>query len=500
MNTPSYLPIKVLTRLKYGGPLGDLDNCLYLPAGHLKSIGLQPGLSVTFKLGSLCRQVTVERVHSGSEGEAIFFLSPDISLKCELPAGTVITVKYDRTVNTLCAGPLIGLFTVRNTPEDSTFGSHEPSLMALANSASKLFGFVFVFCPEDLDWDRSMVTGYVPAPDQEPSANREYNPVSWKPLSLPLPDVIYNRIPSRSVEARPEVEEAKSRLLALFDAYYFNPMFLDKWETHNVLRNIAEVAEFLPPTKLVETPEDIRDFLEQYGSVFLKPSSGSLGRRIIKVQIGEGGHYRFMYRSKDKQTVEGLAASFATLYTILKPVMGKRTYVVQQDLHLARFEDCPFDIRVLVQKDMRGNWRRTKIYVRKAAPDSFLSNLSDGARPRAISTVLKEVFKSDFLARDGLGEDIRNAVRLIPPALEKGTALTWGELGLDLGIDYNRKIWLIEINSKPFRALVSDSGSFKIIERSLLRPLEFAKFLAGFYRHSPVRVNPEKSPQEPENF
>ncbi len=466
-----------LLKVHWGGVLGEQENQVYLPPQLISKLCLRPGLQVVFKTGGRGRAATIDLVHCRSEASgSIIFVSPDIAGECQLPTGTAVTLKYEKALKMLSAGPLIGLFTVRNNLSDPVFGSQDPILTALVASASDLAGFVFVFCPEDIDWTRFTVTGLIPHPEAESAETR------WVPLNLPIPDVIYDRFPSRSIESRPEVQEAKAWLMAWPDLLYFNPMFLNKWETHLALRDIPDVAEYLPPTKLVETPEDLKDFLTLYRSVFLKPSSGSLGRRIIKVEIDQEGSYKFMYRSREKFTIEGQVADFTALVSLLRPVMGKRNYIVQKDLRLARFEDCPFDIRALAQKDRRGNWRRTKIYVRKAAPGSFLSNLSDGARPIAIATVLNEVFKSDFLARDGLGEEIRKAVRTIPPALEQGTGMTWGELGIDLGIDYAGKIWLIEINSKPFRALVSDRGSSKVIRRSLIRPLEFAKFLAGFYR------------------
>jgi len=479
LNAGTVLPTVRFIKVRWGGVLGEQKNRIYLPPHLFKSLGLTSCATVTFKAGSLCRVVTVGLVHcSSGVSEPIFFFSPDLAGECQLPVGTAITLKFDQTANVLFAGPLIGLFSVRNILPDTEFGSQEAILRALANSSATLDGLVYVFCPEDIDWDRCAVTGYIPLFEQGQEAS------GWLPLRLPLPDVIYDRVPSRSVESRPEVLEAKSGLMMRPGLFYFNPMFLNKWETHLALQNIPEVSEYLPPTNLVETPEDIKHFLSLYNPVFLKPSSGSLGRRIIKVEATDKGRFRYMYRSREKQTIEGTAADFTSLMNFLRPVMGKRNYIVQKDLQLALFEKCPFDIRALAQKDNRGNWRRTKIYVRKAAPGSFLSNLSDGAHPWAITTVLKEVFNCDFLAGEGLGEEIRNAVKTIPPALEQGTGLIWGELGIDLGIDRNGKIWLIEINSKPFRALVSDRCSLKVIERSLMRPLEFAKFLAGFYRHS----------------
>lgn len=493
MKSWSVIPAIKIVNIRFGGTLGDQPNRIYLTKPLLKKLGLPPGLPLTLKIGQMCWQAVIGQVHSNSKtNELLLFVSPDLYTRCQITVGSAITLKFNYIESILSLGPLIGLFTVRNTLAEPAFGSQESSLLALANSSECLSGLVFVFCPEDINWDMSLITGYVPCSEHLPEQLDEdghapWAPSVWKPVVVPLPDVVYDRLPSRTIEAKPEVMEAKSRLMALPGCSYFNPMFLDKWETHRVLSKIGEVAAYLPPTKLVETPEDIKGFVSQYKSVFLKPSSGSLGRRIIKLSLGEQGRFNYMYRSRDKQTIAGSTADFHVLINLLKPVMGKRSYVVQKDLALARYENCPFDIRVLAQKDMQGSWRRTKIYVRKAAPDSFLSNLSDGARPKAITEVLKQVFAADFLAPYGLGEDIRQAVREIPPALEKGTGRMWGELGIDLGIDKHGKIWLIEINSKPFRALVSESGSFKIIKRSLMRPLEFSKFLAGYYRHSPVK-------------
>lgn len=486
-------PLNNTVNIRFGGPLGDRPERVYLTMLLFEKLGLAPGVTVSLKIGQVSRQTEVSPVYTHSSmNEPLVFLSPDLYDQFQVAAGTAITLQFNYNEKVLSLGPLIGLFTVRNILPDATFGSQEPSLLALANSSENLGGLVFVFCPEDINWDRSLVTGYVPDIEHSPGHSSSQPATSgWLPIVVPLPDVVYDRLPSRTIEARPEVLEAKTRLTEQPNSLYFNPMFLDKWETHLILSKTgdpSEVAKYLPPTKLVEKPEDIHEFIMHYKSVFLKPSSGSLGRRIIKIHLDQAGHFNYFYRSRDKNTISGSTADFHVLINLLRPVMGKRTYIVQKDLALARYEDCPFDIRVLAQKDGRGNWRRTKIYVRKAAPDSFLSNLSDGAKPKAITEVLREVFNADFQAPYGLGEDIRRAVREIPPALEKGTGKIWGELGIDLGIDQLGRIWLIEINSKPFRALVSESGSIKIIRRSLMRPLEFAKYLAGFYRHSPVKT------------
>ncbi|WP_418790443.1 YheC/YheD family protein [Phosphitispora sp. TUW77] len=485
MSPPTIKTGFMLVKARWGGVMGEYDNYIYLSPQALKLFGIQPDNKICFKTGTAQNTAVVGMVHCSTEySEPIIFTSPALSRNCQIPTGTAITLKFYPAKGLLCAGPIIGLFTVRNYLPDTEFGSYEQVLAALAESAEKIYGLIFVFCPEDIDWKKSLVTGYIP--NLEPISGNQI----WKPVTLPLPDTVYDRIPSRSIESMPEVQEAKSWLMLQLQIPYFNPKFLDKWETHELLQNIQEAAPYLPPTKPVYSHEDIRQFLEKYRSVFLKPSSGSLGRRIINIHQRGLNEYQFFFRNRDKQTITGSAAGFTKLIDAITPVMGNKEYIMQKDLHLAKYKGCPFDIRVLAQKDRLGNWRRTKIYVRKAAPENFLSNLSDGGNPESITTVLREVFDADFQADKGIGKDIRQAVNILPTALEEASGMIWAELGLDLGIDHNGRIWLIEINAKPFRSLVSKSGSYKVIERSLMRPLEFAKLLAGFYDHS---LNPSQT-------
>lgn len=464
----------------WGGTVGDECDCTYLPIQLIKKLKLKPGTQVMLKLGMSRKVTTIFPLSDNTHSNSAIFLSPDLASLCQIPSGQTMILKYDTQEQTLSIGPLIGLFTVRNILPKSEYGSQEPLLRALADRAVDISGLVFVFCPEDINWDISVVKGYIPH-----SCSDCGEPL-WKSLTLPLPNVIYDRIPSRSIEAKPEVEETKSLLNRQEGLFYFNPTFLDKWETHLSLSNITETACYLPPTRLVKDTEDIHQALKDFGSVFLKPTSGSLGKRIIKLTANNDS-FSYIYRSRDRQTVKGSDTDLNRIISQLKPVMGSRTYIVQKNLNLAHYQNCTFDIRVLTQKDMFGNWRRTKTYVRVAAPDSFLSNLSDGARTVPIGTVLQEVFQTDFLDKKGLGEQIRIAVKNIPPSLEIATGKVWGELGLDLGIDKKGRIWLIEVNSKPFRTLVSSNGSLTNVKRSLLRPLEFAKFKSGFYKHSPAK-------------
>ncbi|MGE5404393.1 MAG: YheC/YheD family protein, partial [Candidatus Saccharibacteria bacterium] len=53
----------------------------------------------------------------------------------------------------------------------------------------------------------------------------------------------------------------------------------------------------------------------------------------------------------------------------------------------------------------------------------------------------------------------------------------FGELGIDIGLDNDDKLWLIEVNSKPRKA-TEGSGDNRLIDLSFMKPLSYARFLA----------------------
>lgn len=466
-----------LVPVRWGGTLGgDTAYKVFIPGPALKKWGFPPAHHTVVRFGSLVMPVSVEEYKTSMAfPELLFFVSPPVAEKCRFPVETRLILKIDRLRKTLAIGPVIGLFTVN--PQSPGLATQIDILKELTNSCQKIRAFGYVFFPEDVDWSAGVIYGRLPVTDPETGGT------GWHTDSFPLPDVVYDRLPSRTAESKPEIRELKEKFVSS-DIHCFNPQFLNKWETHQLLRQDDALTEFLPETRLLTGPGDIRALLDTFGMVYLKPTAGSLGRRIIRVEKLSPAVIRYKYRTKDKESKEGFAPNCELLEIVLRPVMGRRDYIVQQGLHLAEYEGSPFDVRILMQKDNRGNWRRTKIYVRVAAPGNIVSNISDGARGEKIAVVLKEVFQEEFAADTGIGERLREAARLIPPALERLMGQSWGELALDLGIDTSRRVWLIEVNSKPFRALVSPSGATKVIERSLMRPLEYARYLAGYYPHS----------------
>ena len=64
-------------------------------------------------------------------------------------------------------------------------------------------------------------------------------------------------------------------------------------------------------------------------------------------------------------------------------------------------------------------------------------------------------------------------------ALENETGAI-GELGIDIGIDVNGKVWFIEANLKPARRVFILIGEPSTRRMSVRKPMLYARHLAGF--------------------
>lgn len=57
----------------------------------------------------------------------------------------------------------------------------------------------------------------------------------------------------------------------------------------------------------------------------------------------------------------------------------------------------------------------------------------------------------------------------------------FGEIGMDVALDKNLKIWFIEANSKPDRMLESGIKGSARVRATCLNIIDYTKYLAGFH-------------------
>lgn len=121
----------------------------------------------------------------------------------------------------------------------------------------------------------------------------------------------------------------------------------DKWKDYRLLKREKALQINLPETKLL-TKKSLWEMMKKYNQVIIKPRNGSQGRGIT--QISSLGNNLFEIHAENKKvTLTGRENVYYQLKISKKALRNKR-YIVQQRVPLATINDCPFDLRVMVQR------------------------------------------------------------------------------------------------------------------------------------------------------
>ena len=206
----------------------------------------------------------------------------------------------------------------------------------------------------------------------------------------------------------------------------------------------------MPETLLAPTLQELKSMLDEYQMVYLKPSGGSLGLGIFRIthHPGKGYYCRF---HKDNKNVLHL---FRSLEALIRHYFGSlhsprfKKYLVQQGIRLIRYNNRPVDFRVHMHKDGTGNWNVVAIGSKAAGFGSVTTHVRTGGSIISTDQLLTKTFRQH--AWEVKKIIVRSAI-LIAQTLEEKIDGPLGELGLDMGVDRNGRVWLFEVNAKPGR-------------------------------------------------
>lgn len=445
----------------------DVVGKIYISPGLLDKMGLEPRSVIKIRVG--VKTVYTKMVVRKGKLKS-YMLSPELAKRLGLKRRKVMQICYDKSNDMLHVGPFIGILT-NSLPNEEEYDSKsvQAELIFLSKIGKTLPAQIYLFTPYSINWANRTVRGY-----NYRKIGEDYG--RWESSIYPLPDVVYDRISTRSGEARSRTSASKKKLKSMPYLKYFNPAFLNKWRVHQLLSRNPFLCGYLPETRQLNR-SNLEEMLKRYKVLYLKPSNGSLGRGIIKVNCKEKGQLCFTIYRNGKN--HGTAIKAEDLLKKTRSFRRGKSYIVQQGLNLARYHGRPFDLRIIFQKNRDGEWKIGKKFVRVAAPGSSVANLSRGGKAETSKKVLSVILDKDDAAIDRRNNEIKMLCAMIANTLEEQSGSTFGELGLDIGIDINGKPWLIEVNSKPRKTTDTDL-SMAIVRATFRRPLEYAIHLAGF--------------------
>lgn len=347
-------------------------------------------------------------------------------------------------------GPTVGItvssYTWKNI--DKMYAINKRALLALEKGL--LF---YCFHLNSVDLENKLVEAYILNP----------NSLKWDKKVLPLPQIVYHR------SNFPIEHDAK-----LYDYLWQNPaithinstLYFDKWNVYQALASSKETSKFQPETKLL-SQLSLERFINKYKCCYIKNIYGRCGKQVLRLE--RGGKY-FVCKAGGNRVKTWNFVSSKKVYRFLKEKLGKNL-IIQQGISLARLNDRPFDIRVLVQKNFDAEWIITALSFRVAHTNAAVTNCAAGAKEICLAP-------GDNLLGTNLSmEQLENFTKKTMDALETSYGAL-GEVGLDIGLDFKGKIWLIEANSQPSSRGYDEAATEQLNNQILGLPLDYAKYLA----------------------
>ena len=364
--------------------------------------------------------------------------------------------------NTIILGPLIGIFTSGFTSfKMKPIGERSTFFAKLLSLQSSLGVIPFIFGEKHIDWENGLVKGHFHSSHQ------------WETHTVPLPNVIYDRLPNRRSEKKPGYKEIKSRLQKEYGIPWYNPGFFNKLDVFERLENDDQARRYLPETHPFQSFTQIDRMLSKYGQVFIKPKNGSLGMGVHQF-IYNGNEQSYTGRFQDKAGNNRLikSGSFEKLLQKIIPPRTLNRMLIQQGINLLTFDGKSVDFRVHTNKDENGLWQVSAIAAKVAGDGSVTTHIHNGGEVKSLS----ELF-DDPIKRSTMEEKLKKAAIVLSSALEANMEGYIGEIGFDFGIDSLGRVWLFEANSKPGRSIFShpDLKSFELLTRKL--SLSFGLYL-----------------------
>lgn len=181
------------------------------------------------------------------------------------------------------------------------------------------------------------------------------------------------------------------------------------------------------------------DFLERFGRVVLKPAGNGWSGQRVSFLARDGDRIAWRSGVSLEHLSEGEAVLRASRAAEITPHMIQAFTVSR-----AR-GNRTFDIRVHTHKNGQGRWEIVRAYVRLSEEGLLVSNTDRGG----YQGDLDHFFANAAPAETPLADRVRALGLRASEVLEERLGYPLDELGVDILVNPDQRLWLAEINSRP---------------------------------------------------
>ncbi|RCW42690.1 YheC/YheD family protein [Paenibacillus prosopidis] len=438
------------------------DKIVYLSSPLLKQLKLSGKKSVQLKLGN--EVITTEIKQLKRPGNHLY-LSAGVRQSIKVPkSGSVYVLNTGN--NEVKLGPLVGILSDSGIRSESNpFGGRTEFIKQIIRSGEHK-GYLFGFTPHDINWHQETINGYFLNPQG-----------GWYRKIIPLPDVVYNRLPNRQAETSGSINALRERFVR-HKIPFFNWSFFNKADVYKLLDNDPEALSHLPESVSGPNADNIKELLEKHQFLYLKPTAGSLGAGIYRLTYHPKRGYFARYR-KGGQNVLLRFTNFQSLMRMLQAKHGSNLnhYVIQQGIRLVEIDSCPLDFRFHMHKNGKNEWVPAGIGAKKAGRGSVTTHVKNGGQLMTPEQALSRTFGDQA---EAVLDKAKEAAVKISEAIERNYPHRLGELGLDIGIDKDGEVWMFEANAKPGRSIYKHPALRSEGRASVSYIIEHCMYLSNF--------------------
>ncbi|MDP4096471.1 YheC/YheD family protein [Paenibacillus sp. P96] len=245
-----------------------------------------------------------------------------------------------------------------------------------------------------------------------------------------------------------------------------------KWAKTIAMVPNPKLIPYIPDTRLYSR-ENLKEMLEAYKIVYVKPDSGTYGRGVMRAEtpyespltLGNNASIPDSPYCLRFGTSRSIYESLDELHEAIMSHIARRTFIVQRGIQLLNYQGRPFDLRVLTQKNLQGQWETTGFIGRVAAAGKVITNYHSGG------TIAE--FQALLSGHSGRQEAAQLERRLALLGERTGRQLEKNyprlkEIGLDIAVDERLHPWILEVNTLPSLYVfgkLSDKNIYKRIRK-----------------------------------
>lgn len=287
----------------------------------------------------------------------------------------------------------------------------------------------------------------------------------WRRATFAYPQALYKR--QAVTEENRTYASLLGQLRSRNTVYLNSQRQFDKWQVYQCLAQNPKLQPHLPLTWQITHWEQVLELAESNPVLYLKACRSGKGKKVLRLERVRKNKYRYTWY------VNGLTRGRVGKHSLISQLakfFGDRELIAQTAIDLVRVEERIVDFRAELQRNGSPRPQVVAIPVRIARTGSPITTHS-------ASMALQKFHRRHPNCIGNLSDFSRRAQEVLEEVYTtiEGCMGRCGEMGVDLGLDRQGKIWIIEANSQSTKVSLLNSYPKSLIVESFRGLLRFAQ-------------------------